>query len=224
MKLTLKNIFRILATISINIKKIMNVKSRNRKIIFVSFFTALTAIGALIKIPVPHIPITLQTFFVIMSGNILGFKFGFFSQVLYLALGLIGIPVFAYGGGVGYILQPTFGYLLGYPVGAFTIGILLKMLHSHWKIKDFQKSKLFFVYFFTDITGVIIIFMFGLLYLYINLKLGLYLRLEQFSASPINWLDSLKVAILMFIPIDLVKAGLASWVTIHLNKLPQFQV
>ncbi len=200
----------------------MYIKSHNRIVIFISFFTALTAIGAFIKIPLPHIPITLQTFFVLMSGNILGFKFGSFSQILYLTLGLIGIPVFAYGGGPGYVLQLTFGYLLGYPAGAFTIGILLKIFFSHMEEKDIQKLKLFFVYFFADIAGVIIIFIFGLLYLYINLKLGLYLRLKQFSATQFNWLDSVKAAIIMYIPIDVMKACLASWIMIHLKKLPQY--
>jgi biotin transport system substrate-specific component len=199
----------------------MSIKSHNRVIIFISFFTALTAIGAFIKIPLPQVPITLQTFFVMMSGNMLGYKFGSFSQILYLTLGLIGIPIFAFGGGPGYVLQPTFGYLLGYPAGAFTIGILLKLFRSRLQKIDIQKRKLFFIYFLADVSGVIIIFIFGLLYLFINLKLGLYLRLEQFAAIPIDWLDSLKAVLFVFIPIDLVKACLASWVTRHLRKLSQ---
>lgn len=202
----------------------MSIKSHNRVINFISFFTALTAIGAFIKIPLPHVPITLQTFFVMISGNILGYKFGSFSQILYLTLGLIGIPIFAYGGGPGYVLQPTFGYLLGYPAGAFTIGILLKLFRSRLEKIDIQKRKLFFIYFLADVSGVIIIFIFGLLYLFINLKLGLYLRLEQFAAIPIDWLDSLKAVLLVFIPIDLVKACLASWVTIHLKKIPTISI
>lgn len=197
----------------------MDGKSRNQIIIFLSFFAALTAIGAFIKIPLPHLPITLQTFFVMMSGNMLGHRFGSFSQILYLTLGLIGIPIFAYGGGPSYVLQPTFGYLLGYPAGAFAIGILLKIFFSHQGKKDMQKRKILFIYFFADVCGVIIIFIFGLMYLYINLKMGLYLRVEQFSAVQFNWVDSLKAALLIFIPIDLVKAALASWVTVHLKKV-----
>ena len=198
----------------------MGGNSRNRVIIIVSFFTALTAIGAYIKIPLPHIPITLQTFFVIMSGNVLGFKFGSFSQILYLSLGLIGIPIFAYGGGPGYIFQPTFGYLLGYPVCAFTIGVVLKLLLSRSGKIAISKRTLFIAYFLSDVLGILIIFVFGLAYLYFNLKMGLYLRLEQFSALNLNWVDSLKAVLLIFFPIDLVKAFLASWLTIYLKKVP----
>ena len=198
----------------------MGGNSRNRVIIIVSFFTALTAIGAYIKIPLPHIPITLQTFFVIMSGNVLGFKFGSFSQILYLSLGLIGIPIFAYGGGPGYIFQPTFGYLLGYPVCAFTIGVVLKLLLSRSGKIAISKRTLFIAYFLSDVLGILIIFVFGLAYLYFNLKMGLYLRLEQFSALNLNWVDSLKAVLLIFVPIDIVKALLASWLTIYLKKVP----
>lgn len=198
----------------------MHIESRNRIIIFVSFFTALTAIGAFIKIPLPHIPITLQTFFVIMSGNMLGFKFGSLSQFLYLILGLIGIPIFAYGGGPGYIFQPTFGYLIGYPFCAFTIGILLRLFFYRSEKIKISRRKAFFVYFTIDVFGILIIFIFGLMYLYINLKLGLYLRLDQFSFTNLNWMDSVKAVLLIFVPIDLVKAFLASWLTIYLRELP----
>jgi len=217
MKLTLRNNFIIFLIIS-NLYVKMVAATKNREIILISFFTALTAIGAYTKIPLFHIPITLQTFFVIMSGNILGFKFGSISQILYLALGMLGIPIFAYGGGPGYVFQPTFGYLLGYPFGAFTIGILLRLFLSRSKNMNRSRKKMFLIFFVSDIIGVMIIFIFGLAYLYINLKSGLYLRLDQFTATNLNWVDSIKAVILIFIPIDLVKAFLASWLTISLKK------
>ena len=122
----------------------LNINTRNKLIILVSAFAALTAVGAYLKIPLPHIPITLQTFFVIMSGNLLGLKFGTLSQFLYLIVGLLGIPVFANGGGPGYIFQPTFGYLLGYPFCALAIGILIKLFVAN--LNEWLKSK-FFLFF-----------------------------------------------------------------------------
>ena len=193
--------------------------ARNRKIIFISIFAALTAIGAYLKIPLPNIPITLQTFFVIMSGNILGFKYAAISQILYLTVGLLGIPVFAYGGGPGYVFQPTFGYLLGYPLGAFTIGILVKILFSNFKSLHLSKIKTFFVYFISDIIGVLIIFIVGLTYLFVNVKFELYMRLDQLASSGINWQHTIQSVFLIFIPIDIIKACLASWFMIHLKKL-----
>ena len=60
-----------------------------------AFFAALTTVGAVLTIPVPLVPITLQSFFVLMSGLLLGTKYGPLSQALYLAMGLAGLPVFA---------------------------------------------------------------------------------------------------------------------------------
>ena len=200
----------------------MKINNRNKIAILVSLFTALTAIGAYIKIPLPHIPITLQTFFVILSGNLLGFKYGSISQVLYLVLGLIGIPIFAYGGGPGYIFQPSFGYLLGYPICAFTIGIILKIILSKVEIKKISKSRFFLIFLISDIFGISTIFIFGLGFLYINIRGGLYLNIEQTFSTGLNWIEALKTALFLFIPIDLIKAFLAVWVTITLKKFNIF--
>lgn len=197
----------------------MNINSRNKIIILISTFAALTAVGAYLKIPVPHVPITLQTFFVIMSGNLLGFKYGTLSQLLYLVVGILGIPVFANGGGPGYIFQPTFGYLMGYPVCAFVIGILIKLFFSSFKNSLTSKAKTFFMFLISDFIGVIIIFAFGLAYLFVNLKFGLYMKLDQIGSANINWQNILKTTLLVFIPIDIIKACFASWLMIPLQKM-----
>ncbi len=64
-----------------------------------ALFAVLTALGAFIRIPFPLVPITLQTFFVFLSGTLLGSRAGALAQVLYVGMGLIGLPVFT-GGGV----------------------------------------------------------------------------------------------------------------------------
>ena len=78
-----------------------------------ALFAALTAVGAFIRIPFGVISFTLQTFFVVLSGALLGKKYGTMAQALYVILGLIGIPIFTKGGGPQYVLEPSFGYLLG---------------------------------------------------------------------------------------------------------------
>ncbi len=86
-------------------------------------FTALTAAGAFIQIPVPYMDyFTLQFFFVLLAGMVLGGRRGMLAIICYVALGLAGIPVFAAGGGIGYIFRPSFGYLLGFAVAAFVTG------------------------------------------------------------------------------------------------------
>ncbi|HOO47090.1 MAG TPA: biotin transporter BioY, partial [Deltaproteobacteria bacterium] len=86
----------------------------NRRLLsLIPICSALTAAGAFIKIPIAPVPITLQNFFVILSGIILGPKAGALSQIVYIIIGLIGLPVFSGGGGPSYIFKPTFGYILG---------------------------------------------------------------------------------------------------------------
>ena len=76
-------------------------------------FAALVAIGAFIQIPVPYMDyFTLQFFFVLLAGLILGADKGAISVGCYVLLGLVGVPIFAAGGGIGYIFRPSFGYLL----------------------------------------------------------------------------------------------------------------
>ncbi len=191
-----------------------------KKLIIVSFFTALTAVGAFLKIPLPHVPITLQTFFVIMSGNILGHVYGTLSQILYIIIGLVGLPIFAYGGGPGYIFQPTFGYILGYPFCALTIGYLMKILMPVRKSNENSKIKRAFSVFLIDIVGIVVIFMFGLSYIYVNMKYGLYKNLiHTDQISNVNWKQILQTTFFLFIPIDLIKASLAAIITEKVKRI-----
>ncbi len=95
-----------------------------KDIVLIPMFTALIAIGAFIKIPLPTCPLTLQWFFVMCAGILLGSKKGAISTLLYVLLGLIGLPIFTGGGGFWYVFQPTFGYFIGFIVCSFLIGIM----------------------------------------------------------------------------------------------------
>ena len=99
-------------------KKKVNVQ----QLVLCGIFTALIAIGAFIRIPVPLIPFTLQLFFVTMAGFLLGARGGAVSAGLYMVLGLMGLPIFTEGGGPTYILKPTFGYIVGFVVTAYVVG------------------------------------------------------------------------------------------------------
>lgn len=95
----------------------------------VIFFIIATTLGAYIRIPVPGtpVPITLQTFFVVLSGAVLGSRLGLFSQAGYIFLGAIGLPVFqGYNFGMSHILGPTGGYLIGFMAASFLIGKILE--------------------------------------------------------------------------------------------------
>jgi biotin transporter BioY len=87
-------------------------------------FTLLTAISAKLKIEIGPVPITGQTFAVLLSGALLGAKRGALSQFFYLFGGLAGILWFSRGGGIAYLMSPTFGYIIGFVLAAFLVGFL----------------------------------------------------------------------------------------------------
>lgn len=90
-------------------------------------FVVLTTLSAFVRIPLPFtpVPLTLQTFFVLLSGALLGWKLGLFAQGLYLLLGLTGLQVFTgLGSGTLYLLGPTGGYIFGFLLAAFFTGSL----------------------------------------------------------------------------------------------------
>lgn len=88
-------------------------------------FAALTAAGAQIEIPNSPVPFTLQTFFVLLAGAVLGPRVGALSMLAYLGAGALGLPVFSgFGFGLARLLGPTGGYLLAFPAAAFAVGYL----------------------------------------------------------------------------------------------------
>lgn len=98
-------------------------------VIGVSLFVLAMALGAYVRIPVPGspVPITLQTFFVLLSGAFLGRRLGAASQLGYIALGAMGLPIFqGYAFGLAHIFGPTGGYLAGFVIAAAFIGSVTK--------------------------------------------------------------------------------------------------
>ncbi len=98
-----------------------------RGMVYAAMFGAATAVGAFIIIPFPLVPITLQTLFMNLAGALLGGRLGALSQVIYLILGVIGLPVFAGGkGGIGVLFGPTGGYLTGFIAAAYLLGRMIE--------------------------------------------------------------------------------------------------
>lgn len=99
-------------------------RERTKKLALTALFTALIAVGAFIRIPIMTVPFTMQFLFTNLAGILLGVKYGTLSLVIYLVLGLAGVPIFTSGGGIGYVFQPTFGFLIGFTVGAFVSALI----------------------------------------------------------------------------------------------------
>lgn len=99
--------------------------------VWIALFAAATALGARVEIPNTPVPYTLQTLFVLLAGALLGPRNGAISQVLYLAVGALGLPVFSLGGfGLAKLIGPTGGYLLAFPVAAASVGYLVERYRS----------------------------------------------------------------------------------------------
>lgn len=168
---------------------------KTRDIILVALFAALTSIGAYINIPIPYVPITLQLFFCIFAGIILGAKLGMLSQIVYLIIGLCGIPVFAGGaGGPSYIFTPSFGYILGFIAAAYVIGKLVEDL----KYEEISFIRLFLI----ETIGVFVIYVFGVIYLYIIMNFYMGKATTAFMA--------IKYGFIPFIIGDLIKCAAAA--------------
>ncbi|WP_455257456.1 biotin transporter BioY [Peptoniphilus asaccharolyticus] len=134
----------------------MESRVRTLSLTRVALFVALIAIGAFIKIPVPNMPFTLQFLFTNLAGIILGSQLGALSVGVYVLLGLIGVPVFTSGGGPGYILMPTFGYLIGFIVGTYLGGRYLE--------KRGYESKDIFI---SSVINLFFVYLFGMVYYYL---------------------------------------------------------
>ncbi|MCD6166788.1 biotin transporter BioY [candidate division KSB1 bacterium] len=186
----------------------MEVQTRLQGLLLAALFAALTFVGAQIRLPMVPISFTLQVLFVLLSGNLLGSRLGGLSQLLYLFIGLAGLPVFAGGGGLGIILSPSFGYLCAFPVAAFVAGknfpvARVEMNNNH------HRGKILVSVLLRNCFAISVIYVIGATYLYFIQNL--YWRVN-FSLRQVLWFG-----ILIFLPGDLLKAVLAALITERLT-------
>lgn len=131
-----------------------------REMALCGLFTALIATGAFIQINIPVQPFpmhfTLQFFFVLLGGFLLGPRLGTMSVCIYLAVGLVGVPIFAAGGGPAYLVRPTFGFLLGFAFAAFVTG----------SVASLSDRISFKWYLFSAFWGLIVMYLSGMFYFY----------------------------------------------------------
>ncbi len=171
------------------------------QMILVSLFAALTAVGAFISIPIGLVPISLQNLFTLLSGMVLGSRMGTFSQLIYILLGVAGLPVFSgFRAGLGVILGPTGGFLTGFVISTYAIGKILE------KIADARVWS----YFIAGIVGIIIIYTCGVMQLLIVTQIGLK--------------EAVLIGIVPFLPGDFLKLITASFLAIRIKSvvsLPQ---
>ncbi|MCW3490432.1 biotin transporter BioY [Dethiobacter alkaliphilus] len=178
----------------------MNQKFAVRDLVLISLFTALTAIMAYIVIPMPGglPPITGQSFAVMLAGLLLGAHKAAMSQIVYVLLGLAGLPVFAAGtAGPGVLASYSGGFIWGFILGAFVIGKIAEMS---------TRRSLPVLYLAAVLGGILAVYIPGIL------------QMARVLEMPIN---NAIVAMLPFIPGDLVKVAVAGPLALRiLGSLP----
>lgn len=176
-------------------------KETIRTLTLTSLFVVLMIVSAKVVIPISIIPITLQVTVAILSGLLLGPKMGALTQVTYVVMGLVGLPVFSSGGGPGYILTPTFGYLLGFIACSFTSGLFSRMIVN----EKTSQGCLYLDLLFSSVISLFVCYGFGILYLYFlsNMYSG-------FSEDNYTFGKTILVGLLPFVIKDALLCVLAS--------------
>ena len=159
----------------------MQQKQKTLSLVMVAMFAALTAIGAFIKVPLPVVPFTLQIVFVFLAGCLLGSRNGLLSQLVYIGIGLVGLPVFTQGGGITYVMQPTFGFLIGFALAALVIGWLLEKV-------DIPTKRHFM---FANSVGLLLIYAIAVPYLYVSLNFWLDVQTSWSHVFLVGFLNSI---------------------------------
>jgi len=170
------------------VKKILS----SLDVALITLFAALTAVGAYIQIPLPLVPFTLQTLFTYLAGAVLGSRRGALSQLAYVLMGIVGLPVFAGGkAGFGVLIGLTGGYLIGFIAGAFVIG----------KMCEAKQHAGFVWTLFSMLVGTAIIYAFGVL---------------QLTYLVGNLETAITVGILPFLIGDAIKMVIATYLTLKI--------
>ena len=132
-------------------------KTNTKNLILCALFSSLIVVGAFIRIPIPVVPFTLQFLFTMLAGLLLGERLGFTSVMVYIMMGLLGLPVFTEGGGLAYILKPSFGYIIGFAIASYITGAIAN------KVTRPSYKRLLIANFI----GLGIVYLFGMVYYYL---------------------------------------------------------
>lgn len=179
----------------------------SRDMVKIGMFTAMACITAMIlRFGTPAVvPFSPMPMIVVLAGGLLGSTGGALSMALYLLLGLVGLPVFASPpyGGLTYVVKPTFGFMFGYVAGAWVTGLILSNKPS---LSSGPRSGGYLKCLLAMVAGVLVVYVLGLPYL--------YLILNVYLGKPASVLTVLKIGFLPFVGLDLVKAVVASHLTV----------
>lgn len=176
-------------------------KISTKDLVSTALFTALISIGAVIKLQLFAIPFTLQLVFVMLAGIVLGAKLGSLSVLIYILLGLAGIPVFSGGGGIQYIFKIQFGYIIGFIFAAMIIGYFAGPKSNSSFIKTLIAT----------VAGLLAVYICGVSYW--------YFIANYVAGTPIEFIETIKIGALAFLPKDLFFCAVSSSIGIRVRNI-----
>lgn len=177
-------------------RKYMNTLFTTKNLTFVGLLTAVICILApwSFNIPISPVPISLSTLGIYLAISILGMKLGTLSVLIYILLGLAGVPVFAnFTAGAGKLMGPTGGYIIGYLFMALIFGFFVDKFKNHLPMVLFGA-----------LAGTAVCYLFGTVWLAIQLKL--------------SFMAALFAGVIPYIPGDLVKLLIAMLLAYPIRK------
>lgn len=190
----------------------MNKHFSAAKLTQMALLTALLCISAYIVIPLGFTPITLtlQTLIINLIALLLTPSEAFFTVLIYILLGLIGLPVFSGGmGGAGKLFGPTGGYIFAFLLSAPAMSFVkTRMLSIFKKILKSNNSKTIRIISYSVtaiVVGMVIVYFIGTAYM-------------KFTMDK-TWLETLTIAVIPFMPLDILKCIAASLIAVLLEKV-----
>jgi biotin transport system substrate-specific component len=164
-----------------------------KSVLLIFFGSLILTLSAKIQTPYAPVPTTMQTFAVLLLGMFLGYKLATITVIVYLIEGMLGMPVFAKGGGIIYLIGPTGGYLFGFIFASFAAGFL-------------KKDNNYFYVFFYLFFSVSIIYIIGLLWLwnFIGLEKN-FVDIFNIGAKPFLLVEFYKLLILTILSSQILK-------------------
>ena len=171
---------------------------KTKDLAYIALFAAITAVLGLVPaVQVGPVPITAQTLGVMLAGSILGARRGFLSQLLFLVLVAIGLPVLpGGGGGLAVVAGATAGYLISWPIAAFVIGLLTERFWARYNLAWGVLANV--------VGGIVVVYAIGVPVLK--------------AVAGLPWSDAIWFGAAVFIPGDLIKAVVAAVIAVQVRR------
>jgi biotin transport system substrate-specific component len=171
---------------------------KTRDLVLIALFAALMALCAWITIP-SVVPFTMQTFGVFMAVSLLGGKRGTLAVLVYILLGAVGLPVFSgFGGGLGYLLGKTGGYIIGFIALALSMWGITKIAGRGWVVRGVGM-----------VIGLIACYAFGT---------GWFMSVYMRANGPVSLMTVLSWCVIPYVIPDLIKIALALYLSSRIER------